>query len=481
ELSNDLNLNQNQLKNVAIENLVTAPVTPVIGQVYYNTTADRAYIWDGTSWVDITASAGSIPDFEGVYASDGDSTLTTANGDFTVNTGTGDFIVDSNDWQVDATGNVTANNINSNGNTFTLDADNAGAGADINIVAEQGSDSDGTLRYNSTTNRWEVSNDGGTFIEIATGTGDLDDAYDNDVDKILNVDNASGLELESTVTGNVIIDLQNTGDFVVQDAGVTFGTFTDTGEFQVDNLQMDANVISSTNLNGNISLSPDGNGVVNLNANTNIAGNTVILDSDNSGGDIALQFGTALGETITWDSVNSEFDLSDDLDIGQNQLKNVAIDNLAVAPVTPVIGQIYYNTVSSKTFIWNGTAWEDVIAEPHAASHTDGTDDIQLATNLQKGLMSATHVETLEDLEAQSDEINLNTVSTKLTLSENVVSSVAYLTYENPDDTFFVANIENTEYSINNNTSPGVALTGGTDASPVLNYVYVRESGATAF
>ena len=45
---------QNQLLNVALQNLATAPGTPVAGQVYHNTTDHKFYGWDGTSWVDIS-------------------------------------------------------------------------------------------------------------------------------------------------------------------------------------------------------------------------------------------------------------------------------------------------------------------------------------------------------------------------------------------------------------------------------------------
>lgn len=60
-------------------------------------------------------------------------------------------------------------NIEAEGNVLTLDAENAGAGANIDIVANQGSDNDGTLRYNATTNQWEVSNDGGAFAPLGGG------------------------------------------------------------------------------------------------------------------------------------------------------------------------------------------------------------------------------------------------------------------------------------------------------------------------
>ncbi len=119
--SNDVDFGQNEIKNVAIDNLAAAPGTPVVGQIYHNTTDNNTYIWNGTAWEDIT------------------------------------------------------------------------------------------------------------------DTGDLDDAYDNDTDKKLDIDNASGLELESTVAGDIVFDLQSTGDFVIQDAGTPFAIFTDGGYMGIGN------------------------------------------------------------------------------------------------------------------------------------------------------------------------------------------------------------------------------------------------------
>jgi hypothetical protein len=39
------------------------------------------------------------------------------------------------------------------------------------------------------------------------------------------------------------------------------------------------------------------------------------------------------------------------LDLTKNQILNAVIQNLATAPSSPKIGQIYYNTASDKLFI----------------------------------------------------------------------------------------------------------------------------------
>ncbi len=64
---------------------------------------------------------------------------------------------------------IVDGDINQNGVYFILDSDNTGAGEDIEIIANQGTDNDGVLLYNATDNRWEVSNDGGSFFPIGSG------------------------------------------------------------------------------------------------------------------------------------------------------------------------------------------------------------------------------------------------------------------------------------------------------------------------
>ena len=51
----NLDLNKNQLLNVVLQNLSGPPGSPLAGQIYYNTTDNVIYMWNGTTWLDITS------------------------------------------------------------------------------------------------------------------------------------------------------------------------------------------------------------------------------------------------------------------------------------------------------------------------------------------------------------------------------------------------------------------------------------------
>lgn len=68
-LSN-LNLNQNQIQNAAIEYLSTAPATPVKGQFYFDSSINALMIYNGTEWKQSLSTADNetiigweIPDY----------------------------------------------------------------------------------------------------------------------------------------------------------------------------------------------------------------------------------------------------------------------------------------------------------------------------------------------------------------------------------------------------------------------------------
>ena len=59
-----INLNQQELQNPRLQNLASAPGTPVAGQAYYDTVLGATYVWNGTAWAPADpakAAASSIP------------------------------------------------------------------------------------------------------------------------------------------------------------------------------------------------------------------------------------------------------------------------------------------------------------------------------------------------------------------------------------------------------------------------------------
>lgn len=57
----DLNLNKNQILNPVLHTSATDVATPVEGQVYYNSANKKAFLWNGTLWIDLSqVVAGAI-------------------------------------------------------------------------------------------------------------------------------------------------------------------------------------------------------------------------------------------------------------------------------------------------------------------------------------------------------------------------------------------------------------------------------------
>lgn len=109
-----------------------------------------------------------------------------------------------------------------------------------------------------------------------------------------------------------------------------------------------------------------------------VESNSILLNSDNeASSDIVIQFGAALGKTIRWSILNSRFEISDNLDLTNNQLTTARVENVAAMPggagglgsggtgriveltaIDNVAPGCTPTACTSGTYSWNGSIWK---------------------------------------------------------------------------------------------------------------------------
>jgi hypothetical protein len=100
-------------------------------------------------------------------------------------------------------------------------------------------------------------------------------------------------------------DLHFTGNTITSDSS-TINFAAAAGEatvyhsrLQVDDLQLQGNIISTTVSNSSIEIDPNGTGTVNIIANTNITGNLVVTGNVNATGNLVIGGNITIGDALT--------------------------------------------------------------------------------------------------------------------------------------------------------------------------------------
>jgi len=291
-------------------------------------------------------------------------TLTLASGSITDSSGTIDF----NDENLTTTGDITGGVL-----TGTTSIRALVSGQSVTLVPGSYSDTTGavvfgaanlsttgtlgagvtTLTSSGQTLILNPTSGGKGLITSSTGTISFNDEnlettgtlnVGNITSTQVNVDNLrlDGNTLSITNTnGNLILQANGTGIVDVQNAMTTLGqtvtgTMTITGQFNIDNLRLDGNVLSTTNLNGDLTVTPNGTGLFITSATFKPASNStldlgatganfkdlylqgVITNGTNSVAvstllslrssvyrDLAQTQPAQAGDTLFWDAVNS--------------------------------------------------------------------------------------------------------------------------------------------------------------------------------
>ena len=201
----DINLNKNELQNAVIQNLATAPGTPVEGQIYYDSTAGdkQLYFYNGSNWIPVSGDITEVIAGDGMTGG-GNSGAVTLN----VVGGTG-ITANADDIAITDTGVTAASygsstaipviTVNAQGQITT--ASTAAISTDLTIAADSGSDDTVTL--------------GTDTLTFAGTANEIETTVTNNQIQIGLVDNP-------TVSGNLIVS----GNLTVSGTTTTVNTET---------------------------------------------------------------------------------------------------------------------------------------------------------------------------------------------------------------------------------------------------------------
>jgi hypothetical protein len=334
-LSN-LDLNKNQLLKARLENLASDPNSPVTGQIYYNTTDNVAYIWNGSAWLSAAGASVVGGNLLSVTIDGQEYTVNHDSVSRTDTTSTASPQPDGTFTAVDsvttsAEGHVTAINVK----TVTLPSYGTSA-VDV--------DGDATIRLTDTDGvEDDIAIVGGSQIDVVV--------TDASTITISHADTLGADSIEDLVTTEIFDGITVDANGHVTGLSTRNLTTADIGALDAGDLSVSGSTISSTETTITIDPASAGpGGTVVIAGNLTVQGTTTTIDSNevNIGDSILVLNSDAEGAA----SANAGFEIERGDDDNVSFLWNETNDRFEMTnldePAAPyVVGRKYVKTIGA--------------------------------------------------------------------------------------------------------------------------------------
>lgn len=339
-----IDLNKNELQNARIQNLASAPSSPVAGQIYFNTGDNTLYFYNGTSWIPASGSTEVIQDLIGSSLIGGTG-LTSSYNDTS-----GETTIDLDNTAVTtgSYGSTAAKTV-----TFTVDQQGritAASEQDIQIATSQVTglqeyieDSVNTVvaagegidvSYNDASNTYTISaedasdtNKGiasfnSTDFTVTSGAVSLNKdpviTLSGDVTGSATMTNLGDVTISTTIAANsVALGTDTTGNYIATIAGTAneievFGSGSETAAVTIG-LPDDVTITNNLTVGGNLNVTGTINSV--NTTQVNIVDNKINLNTDFTGtptadAGIRVERGTSSDVEILWNETSDQWTLT---------------------------------------------------------------------------------------------------------------------------------------------------------------------------